>query len=121
MAMLVAVASIGAVGYASNGAQRAAATFSNVFTGSSSGENEAKRRRPPGDDQYGNPCAEDFNRAMKAEDETHEANLANVHNEAERRREERRHKVAVSQIRLRYEQCKHRRWWGGSQNNEHDD
>jgi hypothetical protein len=87
-------------------------TSANSFSGFGRGGVETTSRRPPGDDQYEKPCKEEFEQRMKAEDELHAANLAAATTRVARQREDRRHKLAVAFIRIKYQFCKHKRGHG---------
>jgi hypothetical protein len=113
--MLVAVASMGAASYASNGAQQAAATFTSVF-GFRGNDETTSRRPPPGDDQYDEQCKEQFKQRLKEEEETHKANLRNARTRQEREAEYRRHQRATALIMFEFKRCRGKR---GNDHNEH--
>lgn len=104
LAMLVAVASFGAVSYAAAGARQAAMSVSSVFLGSNASSAETTREGAS-TNQYVKPCKQAFKQQLKAENELHRANMATATTPAQRSAELRRHFTAVVRIFLEWVRC----------------
>jgi hypothetical protein len=111
LVLLVAVASVGGVGYAASGAQRAAQSVTNVFSppANDSRELAALDRDGPADNQYVKECRDAVKQKIKAEQELHKARMQQATTPAQKRAELLRHAVALAQLEAEKFACNFRR------------
>jgi hypothetical protein len=109
LVLLVAVASVGGVGYAASGAQRAAQSVGNVF---SPPANDSSRlvalgeRDDAADNQYVKECRDAVKQKIKAEQELHKANMEAATTKAQKRAELLRHLAVMAALQAEKHACK---------------
>ena len=101
LTMLVAVASVGGVSYAANGAKNAVVSVGEVLSVSSNGVSAQAA-----DNQYMKDCKEAVHQDRKAEQELHKANMQAADTQAERDAENARHAAAMQALAEREQECK---------------
>jgi hypothetical protein len=109
LVLLFAVASVGGVGYAASGAQRAAQSVTNVFSPPADDSSRLVAlgdRNDPADNQYVKECRDAVKQKIKAEQELHKANMAAATTKEQKRAELARHFAVMSALRLEKFTCK---------------